>query len=133
MPKVRSSVLTLAAQHGLGGDEAEGTRLSYVADGSVHSNADAPLATRLFQIHTQLVEILQRYVQMRQLSKNLREQGCARHFETRAGGGAAMLAPALAGINVAEYAPTLLKNPLLVRPRGEGPSQAYGQGAAAAS
>ena len=39
-----------------------GTRISYVADGSVHSDAEAPLAARLLQIYRQLVEILQRYV-----------------------------------------------------------------------
>ena len=29
---------------------SDGQRLSYVADGSVHSDADAPLAERLLQI-----------------------------------------------------------------------------------
>ncbi len=37
---------------------SEGQRLSYVADGAVHSDADAPLAKRLLQIHTQLIAVL---------------------------------------------------------------------------
>jgi crossover junction endodeoxyribonuclease RuvC len=62
MPKVRIIGIDPGLRNtGWGVIEAEGTRLSYVADGSVHSDADAPLATRLLQIHTQLAEILQRY------------------------------------------------------------------------
>ena len=95
---------------GWGVIEAEGTRLFYVADGSVHSDADAPLATRLLQIHMQLAEILQRYapdeaaIEETFVSKDARatlKLGQAR--------GAAMLAPALAGITVAEYAPNVVK------------------------
>ena len=62
MPKVRIIGIDPGLRNtGWGVIEAEGKRLSYVADGSVHSDADAPLASRLLQIHTQLAEILQRY------------------------------------------------------------------------
>jgi crossover junction endodeoxyribonuclease RuvC len=111
MPKVRIIGIDPGLRHtGWGIIEAEGTRLSYVADGSVHSDADAPLATRLLQIHTQLAEILQRYspdeaaVEETFVNKDARatlKLGQAR--------GAAMLAPALAGISVAEYAPNVVK------------------------
>ena len=45
MPKVRIIGIDPGLRNtGWGVIEAEGTRLSYVADGSVHSDADAPLA-----------------------------------------------------------------------------------------
>ena len=40
---------------------AEGQRLSYVADGSVHSDAQAPLAERLMQIHSQLLDVIRNF------------------------------------------------------------------------
>ncbi|MBZ0259454.1 MAG: crossover junction endodeoxyribonuclease RuvC [Hyphomicrobiales bacterium] len=111
MPKVRIIGIDPGLRNtGWGVIEAEGTRLSYVADGSVHSDADAPLATRLLQIHSQLAEILQRFapdeaaVEETFVNKDARatlKLGQAR--------GAAMLAPALAGISVAEYAPNVVK------------------------
>jgi crossover junction endodeoxyribonuclease RuvC len=111
MPKVRIIGIDPGLRNtGWGVIEAEGMRLSYVADGSVHSAADAPLATRLLQIHSQLAEILQRFapdeaaVEETFVNKDARatlKLGQAR--------GAAMLAPALAGISVAEYAPNVVK------------------------
>jgi crossover junction endodeoxyribonuclease RuvC len=111
MPKVRIIGIDPGLRNtGWGVIEADGTRLSYVADGSVHSDADAPLATRLLQIHQLLAEILQRYapdeaaIEETFVNKNARatlKLGQAR--------GAAMLAPALAGISVAEYAPNVVK------------------------
>jgi crossover junction endodeoxyribonuclease RuvC len=47
---------------GWGVIEAEGTRLIYVADGAVHSDADAPLAERLLQIHRQVLAVLKEFV-----------------------------------------------------------------------
>ncbi|MGB8313684.1 MAG: crossover junction endodeoxyribonuclease RuvC, partial [Aestuariivirga sp.] len=76
----------------------------------VHSDADAPLATRLLQIHNQLMDILKRFspdesaIEETFVNKDARatlKLGQAR--------GAAMLAPALAGISVAEYAPNVVK------------------------
>jgi crossover junction endodeoxyribonuclease RuvC len=111
MPKVRIIGIDPGLRNtGWGVIESEGTRLSYVADGSVHSDADAPLASRLLQIHTQLAEILQRYAPdeaaieetfVNKDARNTLKLGQAR--------GAAMLAPALAGISVAEYAPNVVK------------------------
>ena len=111
MPKVRIIGIDPGLRKtGWGVIETEGTRLSYIADGSVHSDSDAPLATRLLQIHNQLVEILQRHtpdeaaVEETFVNKDARatlKLGQAR--------GAAMLAPALAGISVAEYAPNVVK------------------------
>jgi crossover junction endodeoxyribonuclease RuvC len=111
MPKVRIIGIDPGLRNtGWGVVEAEGTRLSYVADGSVHSDADAPLATRLLQIHTQLAEILQRYgpdeAAIEETFVNKDARATLKLGQAR---GAAMLAPALAGISVAEYAPNVVK------------------------
>lgn len=90
--------------------EVEGTRLSYVADGAVHSDADASLAERLTQIHRQLAAIVSQFapdeaaVEETFVNKDARatlKLGQAR--------GVAVLVPALAGLLVAEYAPNQIK------------------------
>jgi crossover junction endodeoxyribonuclease RuvC len=111
MPRVRIIGIDPGLRNtGWGVIEAEGTRLSYVADGSVHSDAGAPLASRLLQIHTQLVEILQRYAPgeaaIEETFVNKDARATLKLGQAR---GAAMLAPALAGITVAEYAPNVVK------------------------
>ena len=111
MPKVRIIGIDPGLRNtGWGVIEAEGTRLSYVADGSVHSDADAPLATRLLQIHTQLAEILQRYApEEAAIEETFVNKDARATLKLGQARGAAMLAPALAGINVAEYAPNVVK------------------------
>jgi crossover junction endodeoxyribonuclease RuvC len=111
MPKVRIIGIDPGLRStGWGVIEAEGTRLSYVADGSVHSDGDAPLATRLLQIHMQLAEILQCYgpdeAAIEETFVNKDARATLKLGQAR---GAAMLAPALAGISVAEYAPNVVK------------------------
>ena len=90
--------------------EAQGNRLSYVADGAVHSDAEAPLAERLLQLHRQLTEVLDQYqpdeaaVEETFVNKDARatlKLGQAR--------GVVMLVPAQRGLRVAEYAPNMVK------------------------
>lgn len=111
MPKVRIIGIDPGLRNtGWGVIEAEGTRLSYVADGSVHSDADAPLASRLLQIHTQLAEILQRYApDEAAIEETFVNKDARATLKLGQARGAAMLAPALAGISVAEYAPNVVK------------------------
>ena len=95
---------------GWGVIEAEGTRLSYVADGSVHSDAEAPLATRLLQIHQRLLEVLQRFApDEAAIEETFVNKDARATLKLGQARGAAMLAPALAGITVAEYAPNVVK------------------------
>ncbi len=95
---------------GWGVIEVEGTRLSYVADGSVHSDADATLATRLVQIHTQLVDVLKRFApDEAAIEETFVNKDARATLKLGQARGAAMLAPALAGISVAEYAPNVVK------------------------
>ena len=111
MPKVRIIGIDPGLRNtGWGVIEVDGTRLSYIADGSVHSDADAPLALRLLQIHTQLVEILQRYApDEAAIEETFVNKDARATLKLGQARGAAMLAPALAGISVAEYAPNVVK------------------------
>ncbi len=111
MPRVRIIGIDPGLRNtGWGVIEAEGTRLSYVADGSVHSEADAPLATRLLQIHSQLAEILKRYApDEAAIEETFVNKDARATLKLGQARGAAMLAPALAGISVAEYAPNVVK------------------------
>lgn len=111
MPKVRIIGIDPGLRNtGWGVIEADGTRLSYVADGSVHSEADAPLATRLLQIHTQLAEILLRHApDEAAIEETFVNKDARATLKLGQARGAAMLAPALAGISVAEYAPNVVK------------------------
>jgi crossover junction endodeoxyribonuclease RuvC len=95
---------------GWGVIEAEGTRLSFVADGSAHSDANAPMATRLLQIHLQLSEILQRFApDEAAIEETFVNKDARATLKLGQARGVAMLAPALAGIMVAEYAPNVVK------------------------
>jgi crossover junction endodeoxyribonuclease RuvC len=95
---------------GWGVIEAEGTRLIYVADGSVHSDAYAPLAERLLQIHEQLIRILKDFAPdeaaVEETFVNTDARATLKLGQAR---GAVMLAPASCKIPVAEYAPNQIK------------------------
>ncbi len=88
----------------------EGSRLTYVADGSVHSEADAPLAERLLQIHTQLMEVLRAHAPgeaaIEETFVNTDARATLKLGQAR---GVIMLVPAMLGIPVAEYAPNVIK------------------------
>ena len=88
----------------------EGSRLSYVADGSVHSAADAPLAERLLQIHGQLMEVLRAQepdeAAIEETFVNTDARATLKLGQAR---GVIMLAPAMLKIPVSEYAPNVIK------------------------
>jgi crossover junction endodeoxyribonuclease RuvC len=111
VPKVRIIGIDPGLRNtGWGVIEAEGSRLSYVADGSVHSDADAPLATRLLQIHQQLAEILAQFLpDEAAIEETFVNKDARATLKLGQARGAAMLAPALAGIPVSEYAPNVVK------------------------
>jgi crossover junction endodeoxyribonuclease RuvC len=95
---------------GWGVIEAEGTRLIYVADGAVHSDADAPLAERLLQIHRQVLAVLKEFVPdeaaIEETFVNMDARATLKLGQAR---GAVMMAPAALGIPVSEYAPNQIK------------------------
>ena len=95
---------------GWGVIEQEASRLSYVADGSVHSDGDAPLPERLLQIHTQLLAVLRDFAPHEAaIEETFVNKDARATLKLGQARGVVMLAPALLGIPVAEYAPNVIK------------------------
>jgi crossover junction endodeoxyribonuclease RuvC len=84
--------------------EVEGWRLRYVASGTIRPDADLPLGQRLAALHRALSEVIERY---RPDGAAVEETFVNRNAESTLKLGLAraiaLLAPALAGIEVAEY------------------------------
>jgi crossover junction endodeoxyribonuclease RuvC len=95
---------------GWGVIESEGSRLIYVADGAVHSDADLLLAERLLQIHEQLISVLKEFAPdeaaIEETFVNVDARATLKLGQAR---GAVMLAPAIMKIPVSEYAPNQIK------------------------
>ena len=95
---------------GWGVIEAEGSRLSYVADGAVHSDADAPLAERLLQIHAQLLSVLREFApDEAAIEETFVNKDARATLKLGQARGVVMLAPAICQIPVSEYAPNVIK------------------------
>jgi crossover junction endodeoxyribonuclease RuvC len=90
--------------------EVEGTRLSYLADGAVHSVTEDDLATRLLQIHQQILAVLHEFkpdeAAIEETFVNKDARATLKLGQAR---GVVMLAPVLLKIPVAEYAPNVIK------------------------
>ncbi|RXT35191.1 crossover junction endodeoxyribonuclease RuvC [Bradyrhizobium betae] len=95
---------------GWGVIEAEGNRLIYVACGSVEPPDDLPLASRLLGIHEGLAAVLSDHKPMEAAVEQtfINKDGAAT-LKLGQARGVAMLAPAMFGISVAEYAPNQVK------------------------
>ena len=99
---------------GWGVIEAAGSRLSFVGCGSIETEATTPLAGRLAAIHSALVGLVEREAP--------HEAAIEETFVTANGAStlklgharaAAMLAPAAAGLPVAEYAAKVVKKAIV--------------------
>lgn len=99
---------------GWGVIDVDGNRLSFVGCGSVATEDKAPLAARLLAIHDGLIRIVEQFqpgeaaVEATFVNKDATatlKLGQAR--------GIAMLVPARAGLEVAEYAPNLVKKTIV--------------------
>jgi crossover junction endodeoxyribonuclease RuvC len=90
--------------------EVEGSRLTYVADGAVHSVTEDDLATRLLQIHQQILAVLTEFkpdeAAIEETFVNKDARATLKLGQAR---GVVMLAPVLLKIPVAEYAPNVIK------------------------
>ncbi len=88
----------------------QGSRLSYIADGTLTSDRAAPLADRLVQLHRKLAAVIGEWapdeaaVEETFVSKDARATLKLGHAR-----GIALLVPASAGLPVAEYAPNVVK------------------------
>jgi crossover junction endodeoxyribonuclease RuvC len=95
---------------GWGVIESEGSRLVFIACGSVHSDAALRLGERLRQLHDGLGAVVARYLPaeaaVEETFVNRDPQSALKLGQAR---GIALLVPALAGLAVSEYAANLVK------------------------
>ena len=95
---------------GWGVIEQNGQHLSYVADGSVQSDAAAPLAERLLQIYSALAAVLREHTPdeaaVEETFVNRDARATLKLGQAR---GIALVVPASLGIGVSEYAPNVIK------------------------
>jgi crossover junction endodeoxyribonuclease RuvC len=114
-PPIRSPVRILGIDPGLrrtgwGVIEIDGNRLTYLGCGSVEPPDNLPLARRLLAIHAGLTKVLGDFepaeAAVEQTFVNKDGVATLKLGQAR---GVAMLAPAMCGITVAEYAPNQVK------------------------
>jgi crossover junction endodeoxyribonuclease RuvC len=114
-PAIRAPLRILGIDPGLrrtgwGVIESEGNRLTFVGCGSVEPPDNLPLASRLLAIHEGLAAVLNDYrpaeAAVEQTFANKDGVATLKLGQAR---GVAMLAPALFGISVSEYAPNQVK------------------------
>ena len=90
--------------------ESEGSRLTFVACGSLHSDARLSLADRLRQLHEGLAAIIHAHqpheAAVEETFVNRDPQSALKLGQAR---GIALVVPAIAGLPVAEYAANLIK------------------------
>jgi crossover junction endodeoxyribonuclease RuvC len=112
---IRSPIRILGIDPGLrrtgwGVIEIEGNRLTFIGCGSVEPADDLPLASRLLAIHEGLAAVLGNFqpaeAAVEQTFVNKDGVATLKLGQAR---GVAMLAPAMFGISVAEYAPNQVK------------------------
>ena len=95
---------------GYGVVDSEGSRLMFVACGSVHSDAALTLAQRLGQLHEGLAAVIAAHqpdeAAVEETFVNRDPQAALKLGQAR---GIALVVPALAGLQVAEYAANVIK------------------------
>ncbi len=95
---------------GWGVIELAGNLLTFVAAGSVTSDADDDLARRLVSLHVGLTEIMQRFAPAEAaVEQTFVNRDASATLKLGQARGIAMLVPAQAGLPVAEYAPNAVK------------------------
>lgn len=95
---------------GWGVIESDGNRLIFVGCGSIDAKETLPLAERLLAIHQGLARVLSEFSPLEAAVEQtfINKDGAAT-LKLGQARGIAMLAPALFGISVAEYAPNQVK------------------------
>jgi crossover junction endodeoxyribonuclease RuvC len=90
--------------------EIDGNRLTFIACGSVEPPESLPLASRLLAIHQGLIAVLGDFQPLEAAVEQtfVNKDGVAT-LKLGQARGVAMLAPAMSGISVAEYAPNQVK------------------------
>jgi crossover junction endodeoxyribonuclease RuvC len=99
---------------GWGVIDVDGNRLTFVGCGSVATHDKAALAVRLVTIHDGLVEVIERYRPAEAaVEATFVNKDATATLKLGQARGIAMLIPARAGIEVAEYAPNLVKKTIV--------------------
>jgi crossover junction endodeoxyribonuclease RuvC len=95
---------------GWGVIEVDGSRLRHVANGVVRSDAKRDLAERLVELHQGLAEVIETYAPAEAaVEASLVNKNPGSSLKLGVARGAILLAPALAGLPVTEYLPTMVK------------------------
>ena len=90
--------------------DCQGNRLTHVANGALHSAASAPLADRLAGLFQGLSQLIDEYRPAEAaVEETFASVNPASTLKLGQARGIALLAPALAGLSVAEYAANLVK------------------------
>lgn len=99
---------------GWGVVESLGSRLSFIAAGTIRPNDKAPLSERLCAIHDGLAEVLARFSPHEAaVEATFVNRDAAATLKLGQARGVAMLAPARLGLSVAEYAPNAVKKAIV--------------------
>jgi crossover junction endodeoxyribonuclease RuvC len=107
-------------QTGWGVVETMGNRLSYIACGSVTTDAKGDLAARLLAIHDGLVRVVDQFrPDEAAVEATFVNKDASATLKLGQARGVAMLVPARAGVSVAEYAPNLIKKTIVGAGHGE--------------
>ena len=89
---------------------SDGVRLTPVANGTIRPDCSAPLSERLRQLHVELAAVIGRYApDEAAIEETFVNRDARATLKLGQARGVAMLAPALAGLAVAEYAPNQVK------------------------
>ena len=95
---------------GWGVIDAEGTRLSHVANGKIRTDTSFDLSDRLVQIHDGLAEVLADWQpDYAAVEETFVNKNAGSTLKLGVARGIALLVPALSGIRVAEYSPNHVK------------------------
>jgi len=95
---------------GWGVIEVDGSRLRYVAGGTIDPPADRPMAERLVALHDELAKVIAEYKpQEAAVEETFVNQNASSTLKLGLARGVALLVPALAGLPVTEYPANLIK------------------------
>ena len=99
---------------GWGVIEANGNSLSHIADGAVRPDTDAPLSDRLAALYAALCTIVEEFApDEAAVEETFANRNPASTLKLGQARGVVMLAPAQAGIPVAEYSANVIKKSLV--------------------
>jgi len=105
---------------GWGVIETDGVKLTFVACGSVASDADDGLGPRLRQLYDGLSEVLSQLAPVEAaIEQTFVNRDAAATLKLGQARGIAMLVPALAGLPIAEYAPNAVKKTVVGAGHGD--------------